>query len=308
MKRVQTVLGPISPDELGVTLTHEHLLVHPPKTRPDPDLWMDSVDKAVEELQMLKRAGGNSLVEMTVLEYGRDINGLIKIAKDAHFNVICTTGHSQELNFKPGTINDWLLKASVGELTKINVKEIEKGIEGTTAKAGVVKGGSSRDFVTPAEERCLRAAAKTHLETGAPIITHTSWGTMAFRQLEIFREEGVDLSRVIIGHLDKCPNHGYLRMLAKEGVNLSFDQVGKTKYYPDSLRVDLISKLVKDGYSTQILISMDSGRRSYLRSYGGAPGLQYVLEGFVKLLKKKGLSEDNIHKFFVENPKRILPF
>jgi len=308
MKKVQTVLGQISPDELGFTLCHEHLLQQYPKTRLDPDMRMLSIDKAVEELELLKKAGGNSIVEMTVHEAGRDVKGLIEIAKRANFNVVCTTGHSQELNFKPGTKYDWILEASVDELTELNINEVEKGIEGTSAKAGVVKGGSSRDVITPAEENCLRAAAKTNIETGVPILTHTSWGTMAFSQVEIFREEGVDLSRVILGHIDKCPNYGYLRKLTGEGVNIAFDQVGKTKYYSDNLRVDLIYKLVKEGYRDQIFISMDCGRQSYLKSYGGAPGLEFVLKGFAQFLKKRGLKENDIRGFFVENPKRVLPF
>jgi len=308
MKRIETVLGSIPPRELGTTLIHEHLLMHFPKTRLDPDQSLLSVENAVEELELLKKAGGNSIVEMTVHEAGRDVKGLIEIAKRANFNVVCTTGHSQELNFKPGTKYDWILEASVDELTELNINEVEKGIEGTSAKAGVVKGGSSRDVITPAEENCLRAAAKTNIETGVPISTHTSMGTMGFSQIEIFREEGVDLSRVLIGHADHCPNYGYLKMLAKEGVNVGFDGVAKEKYHPDTLRARLIAKLVKEGFGKNVFISMDCGRRSYLKSYGGEPGLPYVLKGFVELLKHEGLIEDNFNEFFVENPRNFLSF
>jgi len=144
MKRIETVLGSIPPRELGTTLIHEHLLMHFPKTRLDPDQSLLSVENAVEELELLKKAGGNSIVEMTVHEAGRDVKGLIEIAKRANFNVVCTTGHSQELNFKPGTKYDWILEASVDELTELNINEVEKGIEGTSAKAGVVRRQTSR--------------------------------------------------------------------------------------------------------------------------------------------------------------------
>jgi phosphotriesterase-related protein len=132
---------------------------------------------------------------------------------------------------------------------------------------------------------------------------------MAFSQVELMKEERVDLSRVIIGHLDRNTlNIGYLLMLCKTGVNIEFDNVGKTKYYPDSLRIDMITQLIDAGFVKQIFISDDNGRQSYFRSYGGGPGLDYIPTTFVAMLREAGVTDDHIDQMTRRNPQRLFAF
>jgi phosphotriesterase-related protein len=274
-----------------------------PPTRPDPDMVLDDVDKSIEEVRFFKEAGGGSIVEMSTPEVQRNVKALLRIGKAVPVNIVCCAGYIFERHWKCEK-NEWILSASIDELQERVYKEVTEGIEDTNVKPGVIKAGSSKDIITEAEDRCIRAIARVHLKTGVPISTHTTDGTMAFGQLRLFLEEGVDPAHLIIGHLDRCPNYGYWRRLAKEGIFLEFDTIGKTKYYPDELRADLIVKLVKEGHVDQILLSHDNGRRSYFRSWNGWPGLTYVLETFAPMLKARGLTKGDIHKILVENPKR----
>lgn len=305
--KIQTIFGPISPEKLGVTLPHEHLIFHMPPTRPDPDMVLDDVDKSIEDVRLFKEAGGDSIVEMSTPEVQRNVKALLKIGKAVPINIVCCTGYIFERHWKC-EMNEWILNASIDELQEKVYKEVTEGIEDAKVKPGVLKAGSSKDFITEAEERCIRAIARAHLKTGLPIMTHTTDGTMAFGQLKLFREEGVDPARLIIGHLTRCPNYGYWRRLAKEGIFLGLDTIGKTKYHSDELIANLIMKLVREGHIDQILLSHDNGRRSYFRSWNGWPGLTYILDTFIPLLKVKGLTEEEAHKILVENPKRALSF
>ncbi|NLA52668.1 MAG: hypothetical protein GX860_11210 [Alcaligenaceae bacterium] len=147
------------------------------------------------------------------------------------------------------------------------------------------------------------------METGAPITAHTTGGAMVLNIIELLKSQGVNLGDVAIGHLDNNTLHlGYILMIARTGVYVQFDNIGKTKYYPDSLRIDILKQLIKEGYGFRILLSGDQGRRSYFKSYGGGPGFEYLLKGFIPLMRKKGISEGDIRQITVGNPKNFFTF
>lgn len=301
--KVRTVTGDIGCDQLGITLPHEHLITFPPmEARTDPDYRLDSIDNAIEEVKMFKAAGGNAIAELTGGGYGRDLHALKTIALDTGVNIIGTAGYIMENLFPPEVYN-----LTPYQLTELLISEIVEGVDGI--KAGLLKCGTSHDRMSPAEEKVIRAVSRAHHETGAPISTHTTDGTMAFAQIEVFKQEKVDLDRIVIGHLDRRSlNYGYILMIARTGVFVQLDNIGKTKYYPDSLRVDVIKQLIEAGYGKQILLSDDNGRKSYFKSYGGGPGLDYILTGFVPMMKQTGIKQEDIDALLVDNPKACLAF
>ncbi len=303
MPRIRTVRGDIAPEELGITYPHEHLLTHPPASVDDPDLTMDSEEAAVRELRFFRAAGGRALVEMSPRDYGRDAAGLRRLAEAADVHVICTTGWHKDMFCRP-----WVAERRVDDLAAEIVRDIEEGIDGTGVRAGVIKAASSLNTITPAEEKAFRAAACAHRATGAVISTHTEAGTMGLEQVDLLRAEGVDPSRIILGHIDRRMDLDYQRALLATGVTIIYDQLSKEKYYPDSLRVRCLKTLIDEGYGRQIMLSGDLARKSYWPSYGGwgGPGLTYILWRFVPWLREAGVSSAAIEEILIRTPARVL--
>lgn len=305
MSFVRTVRGDIAPSELGVCYGHEHLLGAPPFDRAEPDLVLDSEANAVQEMQWFREAGGRGLIEMSTPDYNRDVAGLRRIAEEVDVHIVCATGFNKETFSAP-----FLKDRTAADLAQQFVREVTDGINETTVRAGVIKASSTFNEMSPLAEKMFKAAAQAHLETGAPISTHTEAGTMALEQVRLLEQEGVEPSHVVIGHMDRRLDWNHHRAVAETGACLSFDQISKEKYDPDHKRIDLILRLVEEGYANQIVLGGDLARRSYWPSYGdwGGPGFTYVLWRFVPWLRKCGLSSDTIETLLIENPARMFAF
>jgi 5-phospho-D-xylono-1,4-lactonase len=303
MSVIRTVLGDIAASELGVCYPHEHLLTAPPASAGDPDFTMDSEDAAIAELGSFRTAGGRAIVEMSPRDYGRNPLGLRRVAQASGVHVICTTGwHKAKFS------EAWVANRSVDDLADEMIRDIEEGIDGTGVRAGLIKGASSLDTITDSEEKVFRAAARAQRATGVMISTHTEAGTMGLEQIELLRSEGIDPGRIVIGHIDRRMDLEYQRALLATGATIIYDQLSKEKYYPDSLRVEFIGKLVADGFGKQIMLSGDLARRSYWPSYGrwGGPGLTYILWRFVPWLREAGITDEVIDDILVHTPARVL--
>jgi 5-phospho-D-xylono-1,4-lactonase len=300
---VMTLLGPIDPIELGVCLTHVHLLCNPPAlTGEEPDYRLDDEDKSEEEIEAFVTMNGRSLVESSTRDYGRNIEGLVRIAGWAPVHLVSVTGRHHHLHAArmPNALD-------VESLAAEFIADLQVGMDGTQARAGAIKIGTSRDAVTDVERAAIEAAAVAHQQTGAPITSEAEDGTMVLEQLELLNRHHVAPGRVIVGQLDRRPmDPAYLRAIADTGACLSFDQMGKSERFTDTDRALLIHALVEDGYADQIVLSEDYDRKSLLLAYGGAPGLAYLQEWFMVTLMEIGLDAVTIRKMVVDNPARML--
>jgi predicted metal-dependent phosphotriesterase family hydrolase len=303
--RVRTVTGDISPGELGRVYCHEHLL-----TRPGPyvagageDLRLDDERRALEELRRFAAAGGGALVEVTTPEFGRDAAGLAWLAEASGIAIVCTTGHVSEEYWK-GVLQ--LDQATEAELAADFVADLVDGIDGTGVRAGIIKAGTSLDGATPTERRVLRAAASAQRVTGAPITTHTTAGTAALEQVQLLKAAGASLDHVCIGHLDRRLVWDEHLELARAGVFLGYDCVSKKQYAADEQRAEFIVRLAAEGFGDRVCLSGDLARRSYLTSWGGGPGYTHILEQFLPLLLRFGLTEPQARALVVDNPARLL--
>ncbi|TDO94175.1 phosphotriesterase-related protein [Halanaerobium saccharolyticum] len=305
MQKINTLTGEIEVEDLGFVRMHEHLLTDPPdlRVKKDSDYVLDSPRKAVEELRKLEKTEVNTFVDGTTIDYGRNIDQMAKIAKRTEINILATSGFNRGLFFE-----DWVHNYSLAELTELLIREVTEGIDGTDLKAAILKAGSDYNRITKSEEKTFVAAANAHLETGASIKTHTEMGTMGMEQLDIFEREGVDLARVLLIHMDRNLDYGYHRRALERGANIMYDGPSKIKYYADQKRIDMLKKLVDDGFINQLFISNDMGRKSYLKSYGGGPGWEYIQHKFIPRLLREGFTQGQIDTIFIDNPKRFLPF
>ena len=303
MGKIQTVLGEISGDELGVTYCHDHLYFMPPEpyASQDTDLRLDSVEAAIQELKSFKGAGGNAFVEMTTSEMGRDPKSLKRISEGAGVHVIAATGYN-----KGKFCEAFIREKSVDDLVKQEIQDLKVGMAGTDIRAGLIKASSGLNKISAAEHKLFEAAAVAHQETGAPVSTHTEKGSMALEQIALLTDDGVDPAHIIIGHTDLNMDWENFLAVAETGVMIGFDQIAKEKYAPDAVRIDFIKRLIASGHGKQIMLSMDLARRSNWPSFsfGYGPGLTYVLWRFVPWMLQSGVSKEAVDDMLVNNPAR----
>ncbi|GII25625.1 phosphotriesterase family protein [Planosporangium mesophilum] len=327
MGYVQTVRGPVAPESLGRVMPHEHLgsLV--------PGPWLSGgagdhrADLAVDAVAGLPGLGFGTVVDLSPYEVvGHDVTLLRDVAERTGLNVVA----GSSIYLEPYSPR-WALEAGVDEMRERFVADATVGIGDTGIKAGIYgEQATGLNEITPHEEKCLRAAARAHRVTGLSINTHTTHGTMALEQVEILREEKVDLDRVVIGHMDIHPDPAYLRAVLKTGVSIAFDTIGKqfwdfvlapppedppegefgkrAYYRPDRSRLSNLAALVREGYADRILLAQDmTGAEAYLnpRTHGRL-GYSYLGQEIVPALGRLGVSDDDLEQMLVRNPARLL--
>jgi len=316
MNEIRTVLGSIAPEELGFTDAHEHLIIDRDYVlKLYPDYCLDNVEKTVKEVKSFMAVGGKAVVEMTCLNFGRSARKMIKVAKQTGLHIIAATGFHRPQYYMD---SHWRFVYSIEQIAQIMVEEIEKGmdenqyngviIDRTEARAGVIKIATGYYVIKSNDEKILHAAAIAHLETGAPIFTHTEQGTLGLEQIRILESYGVDPGHVTVGHYDRNPDFYLHNELAQTGCFLEYDTPSRRKYFPESNFIELVRKMVEAGHGKQILWGGDLSRQSYQCAYGGQPGLKYILEVFIPRLRKEGYTEEIINDIFINNPARALLF
>lgn len=297
---VITVLGPIAPEDMGITQTHEHLYIDAMDHYPSYEFVIDDEDVVAKELEEFTSRGGRTICDTTTDEIGRDPVALAKLSKRAGINVLMGGGFYREFGYP-----DIVEKLTSREMSKLFVEEIEVGVRGTGIRAGFIgEIGTGRHHVKPAEERVFRAAALAQQETGVAITTHTTrWGTLAMEQIALLFEFGVAADRIIIGHLGDRVGVKHLLPIAEKGVYVEVDNIGYLDYQPEWVRADNVAALVKAGHVDQVLLSEDICSLRHLK-YEGGKGYGYLLETFLPLLHERGVSDNDIHKMLVTNPAR----
>jgi predicted metal-dependent phosphotriesterase family hydrolase len=304
--QIRTVLGPISPERLGICMVHEHLIVDAWGMWPVPNysLIVDDVDLVTEEVQAYRAAGGVSIVDVTNIGLGRDPLALRRISEATGVQIVMGCGWYRERVYPP-----YIQEKNSDELAAILVSEITEGVNGTGIRPGIIgEIGTERKFITPAQERVFRAVARAHLRTGAPISTHTThWGELALEQLDLLEEEGVDPHHVIIGHLGDRRNISMLLPIADRGAFLGIDNIGYHDYQREERRAQNVFELIQAGFRSQVLLSMDVATLNDLHSYGGK-GFDYLLLRFIPLLRELGATDEDVQALIIENPRRALAF
>ncbi len=262
---VVTVLGPIAPEELGVTDAHDHLFLRSPAL---PGQEFDDPGRAIEEVGNAKRGGLQAIVEVTPIGLGRRPASMRAVAEQTGVHVVAATGYHRDAHYSPG---HWVRQAAVEVLAQRIITDLTEGMHPydwfseapfDSAHAGVIKAGASYQHISPLEERRLVAAAIGQRQTGAAILVHTEIGTCG---------------------------HQIVDLLASEGVR--------------SQLLDLIDGMVEAGHSDRMLLGLDLGQRDYFRAYGGGPGLTYLMETFVPRLRTR-IGEPAVNTILVANAAR----
>jgi phosphotriesterase-related protein len=284
----------------GITLAHEHITIDLSGVKKDLDCRLDTFEETVEEFKVLKKLGVENVVDVTNRGMGRNIEYALKVQEASGVNIVFSTGY-----YKEPFLPEEVYRLSEEELAKIMVGEILEGIDGTGVKAEVIgEVGTSKDTITPIERKVLMAAARAHLETGRPITTHTTLGTSGLEQIQLFKEDGIDLGRVVIGHVDLSGDTDYILRLIDSGVCVAFDTIGKANYMAEEKRLEMLKEICARGLSDRVVMSVDITRKSHLKNRGGI-GYSYLLENFIPYIKENGISDKDIENMLIHNPMRI---
>lgn len=284
----------------GITYMHEHTTIDLSRIKNIDDTNLNCFEETVAEFKELYSKGVRNIVDVTNLDMKRNPLYVQQVADGSGINIIQATGFYTE-KFLPAIVVEW----SVEELAKLMIKEIQTGIADTTIKAEIIgEIGSSKDGWTVNEKKVFEAAVIAHRHTGVPITTHTTLGTNGHEQVAFFKENNVNLSSVVIGHVDLSGNLDYILKMLDQGVYVEFDTIGKENYQPDALRVSMLKEIEKRGFADKVFLSMDITRKSNMKFKEGI-GYSYLLDSFVPMMKEAGISNGTIEKMLVHNPMKF---
>lgn len=304
--QVMTVTGAVSPSELGITHSHEHVMWDYFEMIRSYDVIFDDENVARAEVQMFKDAGGGCLVDCTTTGLNPNPNALKRISIDTGVTIVLGCGWYRE----PVYVSDVTEKTS-RELGAILVRHIMEGFDDSDVRAGFIgEIGTERGHISPREERVFRAAAIASNETGAPIWTHTThFGELAHEQIDLLEECGVDPARVVVNHLGDRDDTQHVLAIARRGVYMSIDNIGyEGDGYPgDAVRLRNIEALIEGGFEDRIVLGTDIGTRDALKTYGGR-GFAWLIESFIPRMREAGLSQSQIDKLTIHNVARALTF
>lgn len=310
MPTVETLRGPVDTADLGATLMHEHVLIlHESVEQNFPSVWDEEAEMATarEKLAELDAIGVGTIVDLTVMGLGRNIPRLLEIASALPVHIIVATG-IYTYDYLP----KYFELRGEEAMVDLFVKDIEEGIQRTGVKAAVLKCATDEEGVTPNVEKVLRATARAHRRTGVPISTHTHVGTKrGLEQQRIFKEEGIDLRRVVIGHSGDSEDIAYLRELIDAGSYIGMDRFGIDPYLDTPKRVATIAKLCELGYADRMVLGHDANTfidwfpMEVARNAMPNWNFRHVSEDVLPALRDAGVSDEQVKLMMEGNPRRI---
>lgn len=310
----RTVLGDKTISEMGLTYSHEHIIIDESYvTAKHPEFLLNDVNKISEELTNFYKVGGRTVVDTMPANSGRNVLKSAEVSQRSGVNIIVPTGIHLEIYYPE---NHWRYSSSEDELTRLFIADIEEGIDEfdysgtfvkrTRHKAGLIKLATGDGTFTQHQELIFRAVVNAHLETGAPILTHTNFGKQALEQARLFKKLGAKLEHVVLSHVDRAKDVDYNRDVLDEGVRIEYDSIFRWKKEGPNYSLQLLEQLLPE-YPDQIVLGMDMAKNAYWKSYGGNPGLNYLIKTIPDFLKSKEL-EEYYQKLFYENPKKLYSF
>jgi phosphotriesterase-related protein len=275
---------------------------------------------AIAEVMEFKKNGGATIVDVTNIGLGRDPLALCRISSATGLNIVMGSGWYQKA-YHPKDMDLRTTESLAAEI----IRDITVGVGDTDVRSGIIgEVGINGEPLTANESKSLQASAQASRITGAAISLHRGGvGSEKLQTIAILEEEGADLSRVIFGHSDGIAWDIPLMLdLLSHGVYIQFDMLGMDTtslfLYPQSHSlqhttglaltpqvIEAIPRLIAEGYEDRILLSQDVYTKMQLKRYGGN-GYSFILESVLPELARRGITDEQIHKFTVNNPTQVL--
>ena len=333
---IQTVLGEIKDSELGVCSSHEHIFIdmrgcvditgnepscfydkvemaNRAEVFADPyaildNALLDGIDDAVAEMEYFKAYGGDTAIDCTLDEIGRDPEALAEVSRRSGVNIVLGCGHYYHKAHHP-----YVKKATLDELAEEMYRDLTVGIGDTDIKAGVIGEIGTSANMFDDEKRVLRAAGVVGAKTGKAVHVHTDLYTEnGYEILDILTREGMKPEKVCIDHVDVLLRPDYIRGLLKRGCYVEFDDFGKEFYVNrerrfayDLERIELLKTLIDEGYAKQILVCNDICLKTMWKKFGGL-GYAHILRTVKDMAIENGISEATYMSLLTDNVRNFI--
>ena len=316
-KTVNTVLGPVPADALGVVAVHEALLSVVPGAEYAFDITLDRADMfeaLAVRLTEFRDHDGRTVVDSTGMFHGRDVRLYEALSRSTGVHIVASTGMGPEemlggyfLTPQTNPPTPWPAERFADLFTR----EVTEGMVVPRVErrgaAGLVATTATREGMTATDESLFRGAARTARTTGVPVSLR--FGNDAVRDLEVVLDEQLPAHRVVVGGLDRrdAVAAGAPLEVARRGAYVALDHVGvdDDRHVTDAERVDLVAQLVEAGLGDRVLLSSNATGVAK-----GQPGndlpYSYVLSTFVPLLTAQGLDDEDVQRILVDNPRDLL--
>lgn len=308
MGYLNTLLGPLHPEEMGIVAAREHILWGPESWGLAECTWLKIAkvfERAFSDLLDFKLQGGGTFVDCSGIGWGRDIDVAVKLAAVTGVHIVASTGFwsgaGTPAHFRGMTTD---------ELAALFTHELTVGMGHTRVKAGVLSVGSADAEPTDLERRIYHAAARAARKTGACVVTH---GISAWRlQCDIFRQESLELSRVVFGDCDQVIDIERDKELARMGAWVGYDNVGLEAWSsspharPDDERVQLVARMVESGHASNLIVSAGSKAGVLGDAERHISNVGNVLRYFAPKLKHAGITDAQLHGLLTLNPAQAL--
>jgi phosphotriesterase-related protein len=317
MTTIHSVSGPLEAQQLGRVLMHEHVFILDPDfliNYPELDGFDEArhVPDAIVRLNELKAGGIDTIVDLTVLGIGRNIERIATVQAETDLQILVATG-LYTFNEVPHVIHIRGLSYPGGAaalLTEMFVGDINEGIAGTGVRAAILKCATDAQGVTPDVELVLRAVARAQRATGVPISTHThALSKRGLEQQDVFESEGVDLSRVVIGHSGDTTDLAYLEEIMRRGSFIGMDRFGIDPILSFDDRVATVATLCERGHADQMVLSHDAAcfidLSPNIRTHLPNSHYLHITRDVIPALEKHGVTQGQIDQMLITNPRRI---
>lgn len=309
MSTILSVTGPLDTADLGFTYMHEHVIIGTPGLYEGyPQLWKaeEFREQSIRKLSEARARGVNTIVDLTPSDFHRDVRFVRDVAQASGMQIIVATG----IYWK----TTWYFEGHpIEDLLPLLLSDIQQGIQGTEIRAGILKVATDEPGVTEANERALRAVARAHRQTGVPISTHTNaHKRMGLEQQRVFRDEGVDLGRVVIGHSGDSTDTDYLEELIGNGSYIGMDRFGLEGGELPTVeqRIETVATMCAKGYANRMVLSHDVGcifdfAPQQLLDMLPRWNLNTIVDAVIPALRQRGVTQAQIDQMTIGNPRAI---
>jgi phosphotriesterase-related protein len=311
MGAINTTGGPVDDGQLGLTLIHEHMRVRSESVSAQfPHLYDEEheYERAVTQVRAAMERGVKTICDPTVMEAGRDIRFQSRVAEETGVQLVASTGIYTDHYLAPHFRN-----RDEDYMADQFVRDIEVGVQGTDIKAGFLKCCTDHQGVTDDVEKVLRATARASNRTGRPIMTHSHpQSGQGIEQMKVFEDEGVEPSRVLIGHTGDTDSLDYIEELLSHGPYIGMDRYGLDIILPTEQRNSTVVELAKRGYAERMMLSQDACctidwfPEEMVAQTAPNWHMSYVLDEIVPALKQSGVTDGQVDQMMVEAPRRWL--
>lgn len=312
---IRTVLGDIPASQLGLCYAHEHIVIdHSHATLKEPLFLLNDLDKIIVEVQTVHDAGGQAMVDTMPIGCGRNAVKLAEVSHRTGIHIIMPTGLHLEQYYP---LRHWRYEVSVDQLSQLFIDDITLGVDAhdytgpfvqrTPHKAGLIKLATGDESITPHQRDIFLAVVQAHLATGAPILTHTNAGKHALAQAELFIALGADPNHIVLSHIDRHPDINYHQAILETGVCVEYDSAFRWALNGQPNQTYRLLEGLLPDFPDQITMGMDAAKSIYWRSYGGAPGLDFLLTTMRRDFEERGLFP-YWDRIFYTTPARLYAF